>query len=260
MFLLPNAASAQTGSITGQVRDASGGALPGVTVEVSSPALIEKVRTSTTDGNGRYQITALPVGTYEVTFTLENFGTVKRGNVIITSDFSANVTTDMKIGTRSETVNVVAEAPVVDVQNARVQTVFQGTDIADLPTTRDIPGIMLLVPSLSDGQRARCLQRRHRRLFCNPTAPTFNSHVAANDLEGGGSRGGSWWTAWSSMPVEAAPTKVAPMASPSTPRIRRRCRSPCPGASASRRPAARPSTSCRARAATGMPGTSSPAT
>ena len=188
MFLLPNAASAQTGSITGQVRDASGGALPGVTVEVSSPALIEKVRTSTTDGNGRYQITALPVGTYEVTFTLENFGTVKRGNVIITSDFSANVTTDMKIGTRSETVNVVAEAPVVDVQNARVQTVFQGTDIADLPTTRDIPGIMLLVPSLQmDSVRGVCSGGIGG--FCNPTAPTFDSHVAANDLEGGGYQG-----------------------------------------------------------------------
>ena len=70
LFLLPSTASAQTGTIAGQVRDASGGALPGVTVEVTSPSLIEKVRTSTTDDNGRYQITALPVGTYTVTFSL----------------------------------------------------------------------------------------------------------------------------------------------------------------------------------------------
>ena len=60
LFLLPCSAYAQTGSISGQARDASGGALPGVTVEVTSPALIEKVRTSVTDDNGRYQITALP--------------------------------------------------------------------------------------------------------------------------------------------------------------------------------------------------------
>ena len=63
LFLPPSAAFAQTGTIAGQARDASGAALPGVTVEVRSPALIEKVRSTTTDGNGRYQITALPVGT-----------------------------------------------------------------------------------------------------------------------------------------------------------------------------------------------------
>ena len=180
LFLLPNMASAQTGAIAGQVRDASGGALPGVTVEVTSPALIEKVRTSTTDDSGRYQITALPVGTYEVTFTLQNFGTVKRDNIIVTSDFTANVVGDMKIGGLKDTVNVVAESPVVDVQNARVQQVLQGTDIADLPTTRDIPGLMLLVPSLvSDATRGVC--SGGIGIFCNPTVPTFNSHVAAGD-------------------------------------------------------------------------------
>ena len=78
LFLLPNPAYAQTGTIAGQARDAQGGALPGVTVEVTSPALIEKVRSAVTDDNGRYQITSLPVGTYEVTFTLQSFATVKR--------------------------------------------------------------------------------------------------------------------------------------------------------------------------------------
>src|SRR5262245_36582605 len=54
-FLLPAHAWAQAaGSIAGAVRDASGGVLPGVTVEVASPALIEKVRTAVTDGEGQY--------------------------------------------------------------------------------------------------------------------------------------------------------------------------------------------------------------
>ena len=44
--------------------------LPGVTVEAASPALIEKVRTTVTDGNGRYRIENLQPGTYLVTFTL----------------------------------------------------------------------------------------------------------------------------------------------------------------------------------------------
>ena len=55
LFFLPTTAYAQFGNIAGTARDASGGALPGVTVEVTSPSLIEKVRT-TDRTNGRYQI------------------------------------------------------------------------------------------------------------------------------------------------------------------------------------------------------------
>jgi hypothetical protein len=63
LVLLPAAVFAQTGSISGTVRDSQGGVLPGVTVEVSSPQLIEKTRSTVSDGNGRYQIVSLPVGT-----------------------------------------------------------------------------------------------------------------------------------------------------------------------------------------------------
>ena len=120
---------AQTGGISGQVRDSSGAALPGVTVEVTSPALIEKVRSTTTDQNGRYQITALPVGTYEVTFALASFATSRRSSVVVTSDFSANVVAEMKVGEIKDTVSVVGEAPLVDVQRAQQQVVFQGAEI-----------------------------------------------------------------------------------------------------------------------------------
>ena len=108
LCLLPEAAFAQTGAIAGQARDGSGAALPGVTVEVTSPALIEKVRSTTTDGNGRYQITALPVGTYTVTFSLEGFNTSTRDNVQVTSNFTANVVGDLRVGDIKESITVVA--------------------------------------------------------------------------------------------------------------------------------------------------------
>ena len=57
----------QASGIAGVVRDTSGLAMPGVTVEAASPALIEKVRTVTTDGEGRYNIVDLRPGTYTVT-------------------------------------------------------------------------------------------------------------------------------------------------------------------------------------------------
>ena len=183
LLLLPNPLYAQTGTIAGQARDEQGGALPGVTVTVTSPALIEKVRSTVTDNNGRYQITALPVGTYEVTFSLENFSTIKRGNINVTSDFTANVIGDMKVGQISQTVSVVAEAPTVDVQNARVQHTFLGTEIAELPTQHDVPSLMNLVPSLqSSSLRGPCSGGVGG--FCNPTVPLFNAHTGPGDTDG----------------------------------------------------------------------------
>ena len=62
LVLLPASAYAQEGQIAGVVRDTSDALMPGVTVEVSSPALIEKTRTAVTDSSGQYRITNLPVG------------------------------------------------------------------------------------------------------------------------------------------------------------------------------------------------------
>ena len=79
LLLLPATARAQV--ITGVVRDASGAVLPGVTVEASSPVLIEKTRTVVTDGTGQYRIIDLRPGTYELNVTLPGFTTVKRGGI-----------------------------------------------------------------------------------------------------------------------------------------------------------------------------------
>jgi|SoiMethySBSTD1v2_1073268.scaffolds.fasta_scaffold35917_2 hypothetical protein len=180
VLLVPCAAYAQS-SIAGIVRDASGAVMPGVTVEASSPALIEKVRTTTTDDSGRYQITVLPVGTYKVTFALQGFSTVERDNVILTTDFTANVNAQLSVGNIAETVSVVAESPSVDIQNAKVQYVFTGDEISNLPTERDLGGLLNLVPSVTTNQ-GRCTGGVGA--FCNGIAPAFNSHVSALDADG----------------------------------------------------------------------------
>src|SRR5438132_7097866 len=74
-----------TGSIGGAVRDTSGAVLPGVTVEASSPALIERIRTATTDDRGQYLIVGLRPGVYTVTFTLSGFSTLKREGLELSS-------------------------------------------------------------------------------------------------------------------------------------------------------------------------------
>ena len=68
----------QTGAIAGVVKDSSGAVLPGVTVEASSPALIERARTAVTDDTGQYKILDLRPGVYVVTFTLAGFNTARQ--------------------------------------------------------------------------------------------------------------------------------------------------------------------------------------
>ena len=116
---LPSAAGAQVlGTVAGNVKDASGAVLPGVTVEVSSPALIEKVRTAVSDGNGQYRIVNLPPGVYSVTFSLPGFSTVKRDALEVSVNFTSTVDAEMKVGSVEETITVTGESPIVDIQSA----------------------------------------------------------------------------------------------------------------------------------------------
>src|SRR4051794_23648767 len=146
LILLPAIASAQTSAIAGTVKDTSGAVLPGVTVEVSSPALIEKTRSTVTEGSGQFKIDALRPGTYSVTFTLPGFNTVKRDGVELTSDFTATINGEMKVGAVEETITVSAESPVVDVQNITTRTVMTRDVMDALPTGRNIQAIGIMIP------------------------------------------------------------------------------------------------------------------
>ena len=136
LFIIPAAAYAQA-SIAGTIKDSSGAVLPGVTVEATSPVLIEKTRTAVTDGTGQYRIENLRPGLYAVTFTLPGFNTVKRGDVELTGSFIATINAEMKIGTVQETVTVTGETPIVDVQSTTKQQVLAAELIEALPTSRN---------------------------------------------------------------------------------------------------------------------------
>jgi hypothetical protein len=148
---LPHPAGAQQASgIAGIVRDSTGAVLPGVTVEASSPALIEKARTVVTDSEGRYNVVDLRPGSYAVTFALAGFNTVRREGVELTSGFTATVNADMPIGALEETVTVTAASPLVDVQNTRRQTVLSDELLATLPTgTQGVGTIITVTPGVS---------------------------------------------------------------------------------------------------------------
>ena len=152
--LVPIAAHAQA-SITGVVRDASGAVLPGVTVEASSPALIERSRTVVTDGSGQFRVVDLRPGTYVVTFTLSGFSTVRREGIELTGSFVATVDIDMKVGALAETITVSGESPIIDVQRSTQQRVFDTQVIEAIPAGRSHIDLVVLIPGLAAAQPGR---------------------------------------------------------------------------------------------------------
>src|SRR3954470_5658599 len=146
VFLLPGTSHAQV-AIAGVVKDASGAVMPGVTVEASSPALIEKTRSVVTDTAGQYKIVDLSPGTYNVSFTLPGFKTVRRAGIVLEGSFTAQVSPELQVGAVEEAVTVTGETPAVDVINT-VKSFVANREILDsIPTTdRNTVARALLIP------------------------------------------------------------------------------------------------------------------
>ena len=158
-------AQLSTGTIAGVVRDESGAVLPGVTVEASSPALIEKTISAVTDSVGQYKIVNLRPGAYFVTFTLPGFSVVKREGLELNAGFTATINADMKVGGLEETITVSGASPVVDTQNVRTQSVITRATLDALPTTKNFQGFAALTLGANPGGNRETGGDRGESLF-----------------------------------------------------------------------------------------------
>jgi hypothetical protein len=113
--------------------------------------LIEKVRTTVTGPMGRYQLAQMPPGTYSVTVTLPGFSTVQRAGVEVGGVGVITINVDLRVGALEETITVTGETPIVDVQSSRRGQTLTDDVIASLPATRGYNALIMLVPSITDG-------------------------------------------------------------------------------------------------------------
>ena len=148
--LAPSVVYAQA-TLAGIARDTSGAVLPGVTVEASSPVLIEKVRTATTDATGRFTIPDLRPGTYKVTFSLTGFRTIVRDGVELAGTAVATVNADMAVGGVQETITVSGATPVVDLQSTTRQAVMDQEVVSAIPSSRTPFTVGVLIPGVRKG-------------------------------------------------------------------------------------------------------------
>ena len=155
LLFLPLVAFAQS-SIAGIVKDTSGAVLPGVEVEVKSPALIEQSRTAVTDSQGVFRIVDLRPGTYTVTFTLQGFATFERSGVELPTAFTATVNAEMKLGSIEETITVSGEAPVVDVHTATQSQQVITREVRDaIPLSSNAAAFAALIPAATQAASDR---------------------------------------------------------------------------------------------------------
>ncbi len=191
LLLLPGAVAAQS-SITGLVKDTTGAVLPGVTIETTSPAIIEKVRTAVSDGQGRYTIIDLRPGVYRVTFTVPGFTTFVQDRIDLPSNFTATVNAEMKLGAVEESVTVSGQSPVVDVQNAQRTTVLSRDLLDAIPVARmyQAEGALAVGTKVSDqnvgGARAAVNPRLTAHMSVTKDTTIDVDGMKMNTLVGGG--------------------------------------------------------------------------
>src|ERR1051326_4056982 len=189
-LIFPLAAEAQS-QFTGVVKDSTGAVLPGVEVKASSDVLIERMRAVITDERGVFRIVDLRPGTYFLEFNLPGFAAVKR-EIELQSNFTATVNVEMSVGTLSDTVEVTAESPVVDVQTTMKAQVLSRAVLDMVPNAHTIQsvgqlivGVTLTAPDVGGSQ---AMQQTYFNVHGSGAAQTSVLHdgMIVNGLQGDG--------------------------------------------------------------------------
>jgi hypothetical protein len=148
-----------------------------VTVEASSPALIERTRSAVADGAGQYRIVNLPPGLYTLTFTLTGFATVKREGVNLPANFTATIDADMRLGGIEETVTVTGESPLVDVQSATLTRTATAQAFKEIPSSGSWTSMAALMSAV------RTSSTDVGGVLGDPTGATVSAH-GSRDQDG----------------------------------------------------------------------------
>ncbi|HEX7798389.1 MAG TPA: TonB-dependent receptor, partial [Vicinamibacterales bacterium] len=137
-----------TSQVFGKVTDASGGVMPGVTVTLSSPALLEP-RVALTSVTGTYEFSGLAIGVYTIKFELAGFGTQVREGLQLQAGFNAQVNVELQVASLAENVIVTGVNPIVDVRSTTQGTRFNVEELQAIPSARDVFQVLTQTPGIA---------------------------------------------------------------------------------------------------------------
>jgi len=143
-------AQSQTSStIYGVIKDSTGGALPGVTVTVTSPELQVPELTAVSGTDGNYRIADLPAGTYKIVYDLAGFTKVIRTEVRITTGFLAKIDVAMSIGGLEESITVSGESPIIDVSSTSTGATITRDYVDAIPRAKEFSALLTMTPGVA---------------------------------------------------------------------------------------------------------------
>jgi hypothetical protein len=155
LFLIVSPAFGQrlTGSIQGTVRDETGDPLPGVTIEISSPALIGGIKSMVTPASGFFHFPALPPGTYKVRISMTGFRIQEMDKVIVSIGKTATLDPVLSPAPINESVLVVGQSPMIDVTKSGTSTTYDRLLMENVPKARfTYIDIMYWAPGISQNE------------------------------------------------------------------------------------------------------------
>ncbi|MBI3494064.1 MAG: TonB-dependent receptor [Acidobacteria bacterium] len=185
LFATSGVASAQqqTGEIFGKVTDQSGGVLPGVTVTLTAPHLLQPL-TAVTSETGTYQFPRLEIGTYMVKFELTGFKTVINQDIIVTVGFNAQVNAQLGVSTVQETVTVTGQSPIVDTKETGTKQTFTNELLQSIPSARDPWVILQQTAGIAmDRENIGGNMSGQQSLYASRGAGTFNNKWSLDGVD-----------------------------------------------------------------------------
>jgi hypothetical protein len=150
-------AQSPTGTILGTVKDAQGAAVPGATVTATNLGT-QYSRTAVTDETGEYALRLLPVGNYKVDVTLTGFKNFMQTGIALEVGRNARVDATIELGAVSETLTVVADAPLVETASASLSKVVGQNEVLNLPlVNRDLYALLNLTGGVNSNENSNSL-------------------------------------------------------------------------------------------------------
>lgn len=174
-----------TGSISGVVTDANGGAMANAKVTITNADQTAEVRSISTNDHGQYSATLLPVGRYTVTVEAANFKKAVHTGIVLHVDDNLSVDFRLEVGAVTETVTVQAAAVEVNTQDATATGVITGTQVRELSlNSRNYAQLVLTVPGTSDSGSSD-------QIFPGATAPV-GTNLMTFQINGGRREENNW--------------------------------------------------------------------
>jgi len=178
-----------TGAIRGTLTDSTGAVISGATVTVTSKAT-DQVRTVKSDSSGQYTVGLLPPETYKISITAPGFKTEEPAPVAVVVTETARADAKMVLGSNTETVEVTAQTGALQVENATLGTVVDGTTIREVPlTNRNYTQVLTMSAGVAgDVNNAASLGKGTQDVYVNGASSISNNfHMDGADINNFGS-------------------------------------------------------------------------